>query len=107
MKSKIILLTLLIIIGSNSQQLISEVDYILGATYTGSYFYNNFVGVSVYFENIQNLMNKTLFQDYFLNMNLMGNWNNNWAVSLKVPLGHKYNCTAIQANTTTNVTCLF
>ena len=40
-------------------------------------------------------------------MNVKQDWSNNWAVSIKVPLGHKYNCSAIKLNATENVTCTF
>ncbi len=53
-------------------------------------------------------MNNTLLQNYHLNSHMKGNWINNFAVSLKTPLGHKYNCSALAANITSpNVTCLF
>jgi hypothetical protein len=83
------------------------VDFILGSTYTGSYLWGNIIGVSVDYNNIQSLLNNTLYQAYYLNMNVKQDWRNNWAVSIKVPLGHKYNCSAIQLNATENVTCTF
>ncbi len=51
-------------------------------------------------------MNNTLYQGYMLNSNIKGSWSNNFGVSLKTPLGHKYNCSALAANVTTpNITC--
>ena len=102
-------LTLLILlITTTYQQTISQADFILGATYTKSTLWDNFIGVSLYYDNIQNLMNSTLYQSYHLNSNIKGDWRNNFAISLKTPLGHKYNCTALSANITNpNVTCNF
>jgi hypothetical protein len=57
---------------------------------------------------MQDLMNTTLYQGYFINSNIKGNWANNFAVSLKTPLGHKYNCTALKTGVpNANVTCNF
>lgn len=62
--------------------------------------WGNIVGVSVNYDNIQNLLNSSLYQGYYNNTNVKQDWSNNWAVSIKVPLGHKYNCTEIQLNAT-------
>ena len=53
-------------------------------------------------------MNTTLYQGYLINSNIKGKWDNNFALSFKTPLGHKYNCSALAANVTNpNVTCTF
>lgn len=82
---------------SQQPQTISSADFVFGATYTKSYMWDNFIGLSLEFNNIQNIMNSTLYQAYHLNSNIKGDWMNNFAVSLKTPLGHKYNCSAIAA----------
>lgn len=102
------ILALVLFLICTQSQTISQADFILGSTYTKSFLWDNFIGVSLYYDNIQNLMNSTLYQSYHLNSNIKGDWRNNFGVSLKTPLGHKYNCTALSANITNpNVTCNF
>lgn len=50
-------------------------------------------------------MNSTLFQQYLLNSNIYGNWGNNWAISLKVPKGFRYECEALQNATNITIDC--
>jgi len=89
-------------------QILTEVDFILGSSYTGSYLWENFIGLSVDFANVQDLMNNSLYQGYQINSNIKGSWTNNFALSLKTPLGHKYNCSALDVNVTNpNTTCTF
>ena len=107
MKLKSVILIFLIVVWVKSQT-VSELDFILGAVNTGSYMWTNFVGASFQYDNIKDYLNSTLFQGYILNSNVRGSWYNNWVVSLKTPLGHKYNCSALSANITSpNVVCTF
>lgn len=94
----IFLVFLLLIFFYTNSQTLAEVDFSVEASYTGSVLWTNFVGVSVYYENIENLMNTTLYQGYLINSNLKGQWANNFAVSIKTPLGHKYNCSGLTTN---------
>lgn len=107
MKLNSLILLFFIFICLNTQRL-AEVDFVLGSVNTGSYMWTNFVGISFQYDNIKDFMNSTIFQGYILNSNVKGSWYNNWSVSLKTPLGHKYNCSALSANVTnTNVICTF
>jgi hypothetical protein len=107
MKIKTYVLLLALIISLNSQ-IVSEVDFVDGSTYTGVYMWENYIGVSIDYDNVQDLLNNTLFQTYQLNSLLRGDWSNVWMVSLKTPLGHKYNCSALEANVTnSSVECKF
>lgn len=107
-KKYCLLIIVLLFTFTTEEQVISQADFVLGATYTNSYLWDNFIGVSIYYDNMKNLMNSTLYQSYHLNSNIKGDWGNNWAVSLKTPLGHKYNCSALAANiTNANVVCTF
>lgn len=102
------LLPILLLITSTNTQVISEADFILGATYTNSHLWDNVLGLSIDYDNAQNYFNNTLYQAYHLNSNLKGNWANNFAVSIKTPLGHKYNCSVLAMNISNpNVTCTF
>ena len=104
-KTYIVILALLA--GVNTQTL-SEVDFAMGSVYTGTYMWENFIGLSIEYDNVQSVWNTSLFQAYQLNSYLRGDWNNIWTVSLKTPLGHKYNCSALAANVSNaNVTCKF
>ena len=44
-------------------------------------------------------MNNTLFQAYQKNAILKGDYANAFVVSMKVPLGHKFGCENLTANT--------
>ena len=104
-KTYIVILALLA--GVNTQTL-SEVDFAMGSVYTGTYMWENFIGLSIEYDNVQSVWNTSLFQAYQLNSYLRGDWSNIWTVSLKTPLGHKYNCSALAANVSNaNVTCKF
>lgn len=107
MEIKICVLFLALILSLNSQ-ILSEVDFAMGSVYTGVYMWENFIGVSIDYDNAQDLLNNTLFQNYQLNSLLRGDFSNVWMVSLKTPLGHKYNCTALALNVTnSSVDCKF
>jgi hypothetical protein len=107
MKIKTYVLLLALFISLNSQ-IVSEVDFAMGSVYTGVYMWENFIGVSIDYDNVQDLLNNTLFQTYQLNSFLRGDWSNIWMVSLKTPLGHKYNCSALAANVTnSSIECKF
>jgi hypothetical protein len=107
MKINTSVLFLALVLSLNSQ-IISEVDFAMGSVYTGSYMWENIIGVSLDYDNVQNLLNNTLFQAYQLNALVRGDWNNVWQVSLKTPLGHKYNCTSLTANVpNASVECKF
>lgn len=107
MKSKLVCLLITILIFANSQ-IISEVDFIRGSVNTGSVLWDNIIGLSLDYLNIENLMNTTLYQGFHLNSNVMGDWRNNFAISVKVPLGHKFNCSVLVTNPTNpNISCSF
>jgi hypothetical protein len=105
MNFKSFILFFLVVLCIKSQT-VSEVDFVLGSVKSGSYMWTNFVGISFQYDNVKDYLNSTLFQGYLLNSNVRGSWFNNWAVSLKTPLGHKYNCSALATNITNpNVVC--
>jgi hypothetical protein len=104
-KTYIVILAVLIV--ANTQKL-SEVDFTIGSVYTKTYLWKNFIGISIEYDNIKSIWNTSLFQAYQLNAYLRGDWNNVWTVSLKTPLGHKWNCSLLAANISdANVTCNF
>jgi hypothetical protein len=89
-----------------SCQLISEVNFILGAIYTKSFLWANGVGVSMTYSNVAPYLNNSLFQGYQFNSYFKSSSSNIWTASIKVPLGHKFNCTGLSISHT-NVICTF
>lgn len=100
------LLLVSFIIFLSSCQLISEANFILGASYTKSYLWPNGVGVSMIYTNVAPYLNNSLFQGYQFNSYFKVSKDNLWAASIKIPLGHKFNCTGLSINNT-NVICNF
>jgi hypothetical protein len=106
MKIGLLVLLFLAYFYSSNTQLISTVDFTMGAVYTGAHLWDNFIGLSIDYSNTQVIMNSSLFQGYIMNSNIKGNWANNFAVSIKSPLGIKYNCSGLQhAQPSVHVVC--
>ena len=75
----------------NSQQL-AEVDFLNHYTSEGIYLWNNIIGVAIHTEEYINDLSSNLFEDYWLNSNLNGEWRNNWMVTFIMPKGYIYDC---------------
>ena len=88
-----------------TQDVISNLDFLRQPTFTDGVFWNNYVGLNLYMDEIISDWNTSNFQGYFQNSNLYGNWRNNIALNIKMPKGWFNNCTIAQT-TSTGVDCL-
>jgi hypothetical protein len=76
---------------------VTTADFLFQPSYTNSYLWNNYVGAVLNLDEVYTHYNSTLFQGYILNSNLKGNWDNNFAFTLRMPKGWFYNCTLANA----------
>lgn len=74
------------------------VDFLYQATMTDARLWNNMVGLTLNFDDIDPYMNSSTFQGYLLNSNLYGAWANNWALQIRMPKGYHYKCSDITLN---------
>ena len=101
---KWIILLLLFIHQLSSYQLISTIDSATSEYQT--YTYGNFVGLSMYFDDLYPYLNNTLLRGYLNNSRLNGNRDNLFHNSIHMPLGYKYSCSSDYYGDK-NIVCLF
>jgi hypothetical protein len=67
--------------------------------------WSNFVGISVSHEITgDSVLNNSLYQGYQLNALLENSFQNIWSISLKNPLGMKFDCSVLEETFTNNET---
>lgn len=79
---------------------IATLDYLVDLTFTNQIYWNNYIGITLDFEQVRDIINSTAFQQYFHNSNLQNDWNNNLFATLRIPPKWNYNCPYTAPNIT-------
>lgn len=108
MKSIFMIFTLLsaLIVGINSQ-IVTVADFLYQPEQTNRYVPNNYIGVVVNLDEVLPYINSTMFQGYFYNANLKGDWRNNLGSVFRMPKDWYYNCTAVGLDPNNTNVCKF
>ncbi len=89
-------------------KVLSQIDFVNGATNTYAYAFRNSAGLSFTLDELLPELDNQLLQRYLLNSNINGDWGLNFEIAIHNPGGYKYNCSHIQSlNPNTSISCTF
>ena len=90
-----------------NSQTVTSADFLYQPENTNRFTNNNYIGIVLNFDEVLPYLNSTMFQGYFYNANLKGDWRNNLATVFRMPKGWYYNCTAAGVNPNDTTACKF
>lgn len=92
---------------TETQNILTTVDFNKNVVYTSNLIYPNFVGLALTYQQVYNYMDNALLRGFIKNSYVYSSTNTGFRVSMKMqyPKGWKNNCTKWRLYANPNITC--